>query len=79
MEDLNEDPSNGVKKYRVVFAEGTGGAWDKHNSFKARKGIKREGVEEVGKEETSTEEEALIWAQSFFARGLLQPAMALLF
>lgn len=49
MEVLNEDPSNGIKKYRVVFAEGKGGAWDKHNSFKARKGIKLEGVEEVGK------------------------------
>jgi hypothetical protein len=59
MEDLNEDPSNGIKKYRVVFAEGKGGAWDKHNSFKARKGIELEGVEEVGKEKTSTEEETM--------------------
>jgi len=56
MEDLKEDPSNGINKYRVVFAEGRGVAWDKHNSFNAQRGMELEGVEEWARRNFSREE-----------------------
>ena len=38
-EELALDPDNGIKKYRVVFAEGRGVAWDKEASFNAKNWI----------------------------------------
>lgn len=49
-EDLAEDPVNGIKKYRVVFAEGKGIAWDKEKTFNARRGLEFQNVEEWIKE-----------------------------
>jgi uncharacterized protein YbjT (DUF2867 family) len=45
-EDLVEDPENGLKKYRIVFAEGTGVSWDKEVTLNAKKNIALQGVEE---------------------------------
>ena len=45
-DDLDKDPENGLKKYRVVFAEGRGLAWDEEQTFNAKKGMKLQGVEE---------------------------------
>lgn len=42
--NLVEDPGNFVQKYRVVFAEGKGLAWDKETTFNWRKGIQVEDV-----------------------------------
>ncbi|KAH8596267.1 putative isoflavone oxidoreductase [Bisporella sp. PMI_857] len=43
-EELEKDPSNGVKKYRVVFASGKGLAWDMSKTFNAQQGIETEDV-----------------------------------
>lgn len=42
--DLENDPENGVKKYRVVFAEGRGVSWEKERTFNSQKGIELDGV-----------------------------------
>ncbi|KAM3075388.1 hypothetical protein ACMFMG_007172 [Clarireedia jacksonii] len=42
--ELAEDKDNGVKKYRVVFAEGKGCSWDIGKTFNFRKGIPVEDV-----------------------------------
>ena len=44
-EELAKDPSNGMKKYRVVFAEGTGVAWDQRQTFNAKRAIKLQDVQ----------------------------------
>jgi hypothetical protein len=44
-EDLRKDPENGMKKYRVVFAEGTGVSWDEENTFNSMRGLVLKGVE----------------------------------
>jgi hypothetical protein len=44
-EELAKDPSNGMKKYRVVFAEGRGVAWDQDVTFNEKRGIKLQDVE----------------------------------
>lgn len=44
--DLKDDTTNGIKKYRVVFAEGKGVAWDKYDTFNAQRVMRLEGVEE---------------------------------
>ena len=49
-EELAEDPDNGMKKYRVVFAQGKGVAWDIDTTFNARRGISFQNVEEWYKE-----------------------------
>ena len=38
-EELAADPDNGMRKYRVVFAEGVGVSWQKSESFNVRVGI----------------------------------------
>ncbi|MGT2475713.1 hypothetical protein [Paraburkholderia terrae] len=43
--ELALDLDNGLKKYRVVFAEGKGVAWDERQTFNAQRGI---AVENVG-------------------------------
>ncbi|MCC8395574.1 aromatic alcohol reductase [Paraburkholderia sp. MMS20-SJTR3] len=42
---LAEAPGDALRKYRVVFAEGRGVAWDKAQTFNARKGIRLCGIE----------------------------------
>jgi hypothetical protein len=42
---LAEDKNNGVKKYRVVFAEGRGCSWDMQKTFNFKKRIPVEDVE----------------------------------
>ncbi len=37
--ELASDPDNPIRKYRVVFAEGRGVAWDKSRSLNAERGI----------------------------------------
>ena len=45
-DDLAQDPENGLKKYRVVFAEGRGVAWDEGMTINVKRGMKLEGVED---------------------------------
>ena len=47
--ELDADPSNGMAKYRVVFAEGIGLAWDKAGSFNAMNGINTKTVEDFAR------------------------------
>jgi hypothetical protein len=42
--DLESDPDNFVKKYRVVFAEGRGVSWEKEKTYNWQKGIELEGL-----------------------------------
>lgn len=44
--DLAADPENGMLKYRVVFGEGVGVAWDRESTFNVMRGIKTETVDE---------------------------------
>lgn len=39
LDDLAKDPENMTKKYRAVFAQGRGVAWDKGQTFNARRAI----------------------------------------
>ena len=43
-QELALDPDNALKKYRVVFAEGKGVAWDAKQTFNAQRGIDVENV-----------------------------------
>lgn len=43
--ELAEDPSDGMRKYRVVFGEGKGVAWSKEKSFNGVHGIPTQTVE----------------------------------
>lgn len=43
---LDADPENALRKYRAVFAEGRGVAWDKTQTFNARHGIAVCGLEQ---------------------------------
>lgn len=45
-EESRKDPKDGLKKYRAVFAEGKGVAWDVADSYNGRKGIKMTSIEE---------------------------------
>lgn len=42
---LAEAPDDSLRKYRVVFAQGRGVAWDKARTFNAQKGIRLRGIE----------------------------------
>ena len=44
--ELAADPDNSIKKYRAVFAEGKGVAWDKSQTFNAQRGIAARGLED---------------------------------
>ncbi|QIE26091.1 NmrA-like family protein (plasmid) [Caballeronia sp. SBC1] len=44
--ELAEDPDNSIKKYRAVFAEGKGVAWDKSKTFNAQRGMATCGLED---------------------------------
>jgi hypothetical protein len=37
-EDLRQNPGNTLKKYRAVFAAGSGVAWDDATTFNAQRG-----------------------------------------
>ena len=43
--ELASDPDNGLKKYRVVFAEGKGVAWDEADTFNRKRGMSLCGIE----------------------------------
>ena len=47
---LAEDPDDALRKYRVVFAEGHGVAWDLDQTFNAQRGIKVVDVEQWARE-----------------------------
>ncbi len=49
-DDLAKDPSNPIKKYRVVFAEGRGVSWDVGKTFNALRGIAVISVEQWARE-----------------------------
>ncbi|CAB3673391.1 hypothetical protein LMG24238_02223 [Paraburkholderia sediminicola] len=44
--ELAQEPHDALRKYRVVFAEGRGVAWDQQSTFNAQKGIAVCGLEE---------------------------------
>lgn len=44
--ELESDPENGMKKYRVVFAEGKGVAWDEAETSNVRWGMQMCGVQD---------------------------------
>ena len=44
--ELEDKPKDGMAKYRIVFGEGRGIAWDKETSFNARNGIETLTVSE---------------------------------
>ena len=44
-EELANDPTNAIKKYRVVFAEGKGVYWDIDKTFNAQRGINVMSIE----------------------------------
>jgi NmrA-like family len=44
--ELAKDPDNGIKKYRVVFAEGKGVAWDMSTTLNVKKGIQLQTVKQ---------------------------------
>ena len=48
--ELERDPDNAIKKYRVVFAKGKGVAWSLDQTFNAKHGIETVGVEEWARE-----------------------------
>lgn len=43
--ELESDPDNGLKKYRVVFAEGKGVAWNEAQTFNSRRGMEMCGMQ----------------------------------
>lgn len=45
MKELENDPGNGTKKYRAVFAMGKGVSWPMEGTYNYEKGIPVEGVE----------------------------------
>lgn len=45
-EELDRDPGDGLKKYRVVFAEGKGVAWSEEETFNKGRGLRLQGVDE---------------------------------
>ncbi len=44
--DLAREPDNAIKKYRVVFAEGRGVAWNLDQTFNVKHEIKTVGVDQ---------------------------------
>jgi hypothetical protein len=44
--ELEKDPDNGMRKYRVVFAEGKGVAWEMGKTLNAEKGMVLQNVED---------------------------------
>jgi hypothetical protein len=44
MDELSRDPQDGIKKYRVVFAEGRGVSWSSKQTLNKRKAIRLQSV-----------------------------------
>ncbi|KAF2456343.1 NmrA family protein [Lineolata rhizophorae] len=49
-QDVTEEPDNGMRKYRAVFAKGVGVAWDKGKTLNARLGIELQTAEQWARE-----------------------------
>ncbi len=49
-DELAADPTNPLRKYRVVFAEGNGVSWGVDQTFNAQRGIEVVGVEQWARE-----------------------------
>ena len=49
-QELQNDPSDVMRKYRAVFGAGVGVAWDKASSFNGQRSIPTVSVEEWAKE-----------------------------
>lgn len=45
-EELKENPEDGMRKYRVVFAEGVGVSWEKEKTFNVQRGMEMESAED---------------------------------
>ena len=43
-QELAESPDDAMRKYRVVFGEGTGTSWSREKSYNAKKGIQTQSV-----------------------------------
>ncbi|HEX7912535.1 MAG TPA: aromatic alcohol reductase [Paraburkholderia sp.] len=56
--ELAQEPHDALRKYRVVFAEGRGVAWDPQSTFNAQKGIAVCGLEEWMRSNSVTSEAA---------------------
>jgi hypothetical protein len=52
-DELKGDPGDGLKKYRVVFAEGRGVSWDVEKTYNVQKGIKVQDVKSFALESWS--------------------------
>ncbi|KIY61342.1 saccharopine dehydrogenase-like oxidoreductase [Cylindrobasidium torrendii FP15055 ss-10] len=48
-EELAKDPANGLKKYRVAFAEAMGVAWKKEGTYNERHGLRLETADEYAR------------------------------
>ena len=44
--ELEADPENGLKKYRVVFAQGRGVAWDGEQTFNKQRGMSMTSIQD---------------------------------
>lgn len=44
--ELAADPENGLKKYRVVFAQGRGVAWDEEQTFNKQRGMSTTSIQD---------------------------------
>lgn len=53
MEELSKDPDNMTRKYRAVFAQGRGVAWDKNDTFNARRAIPTTNLREWAQQNIS--------------------------
>ena len=49
-QELKKDPKNVIKRYRVIFAEGRGVAWEMSTTWNKKKGVKVTDVEAFVKE-----------------------------
>lgn len=47
--ELAKDPENGMKKYRVAFAEGMGVAWRKEGTYNESRGLRLETADEYAR------------------------------
>jgi len=46
MEQLTNDPKNGIRQYRAVFGDGVGVAWDKERTLNYKKGFRLQNLAE---------------------------------
>ncbi|KAF9571259.1 hypothetical protein EC968_000802 [Mortierella alpina] len=53
-QELERDPDNPIKKYRVVFAQGKGVSWGKGRTFNGKRGLKVMDIDEWAAEHLKT-------------------------